>query len=317
MYSRQSPLMETTKQKQVYRWATKYTKAWCPPGSAFTAWELQQALLADITKTMTRLNALAEYGISNNRYFTYMKKLLESLETESAKELRSKYDNGKLSRSRLLNAISQIEKTKMGRKSFLSEDEQALVIATTEIKAGCSQPVARKRLGETIHHMIKAVDKRAKGSTKAASKVAYARRVIRAVNQREPCAEGQTKFSRTGEIKVGGLSNRRAKQSDPRLAWVMFHRICEMFRNGKKKQQAYFDKLSRNFAASLETELLGPQLVRTQDPVPEELPQQPLQVPDVTPDVTPPDPMPQERIPEESQTSQVADAERLQVADAE
>jgi len=28
-----------------------------------------------------------------------------------------------------------------------------------------------------------------------------------------------------GELKVGGLSNQRAKQADPRLAWYMFHAI--------------------------------------------------------------------------------------------
>jgi hypothetical protein len=89
MDSNQPPLMETENQKQVYRWATKYTKACCPHGSAFTAWELQQALLADITKTMKRIDALAEYGISNVRYFAYMQKLLKSLDTETAKELRS------------------------------------------------------------------------------------------------------------------------------------------------------------------------------------------------------------------------------------
>ena len=103
----------------------------------------------------------------------------------------------------------------------------------------------------------------------APKKVAYALRVLHVVNEQEPRAEGQTKFSKTGEIKVGGLSNRGAKQSDPRLAWVIFHCVCEMFRNGRKKQQAYFDELSRKFAASLETELLGPQLVRPQDPAPQ------------------------------------------------
>jgi hypothetical protein len=79
-------------------------------------------------------------------------------------------------------------------------------------------------------------------ATSVKSKLAKARQVIRHVNEHEPNAEGQVKFSRTGEIKVAALSNRRTKQSNPRLAWVMFHRICTMmYRESNKKTIAYFD----------------------------------------------------------------------------
>ena len=33
----------------------------------------------------------------------------------------------------------------------------------------------------------------------------------------------------SGEIKVSGLSNTRARQSDPRLNWIMYHRILKMY----------------------------------------------------------------------------------------
>ena len=71
---------------------------------------------------------------------------------------------------------------------------------------------------------------------KQKSKVAYARRVIKRVNNREPGGEDQVRHSKTGEVKVGGLNNTRAKQSDPRLSWFMFHRICDMYCS------AHFDK---------------------------------------------------------------------------
>ena len=74
------------------------------------------------------------------------------------------------------------------------------------------------------------------------SALRYARRVIARVNKEEDNAEGQKKKTRTGIIKVSGLSHKRAKQCDPRLAWVMFHKIHRMYSdiNNKEETNAYF-----------------------------------------------------------------------------
>jgi hypothetical protein len=59
---------------------------------------------------------------------------------------------------------------------------------------------------------------------KIKSKLAFARNVICHVNARQPGPEGQTKTSLAGASWVSGLSNSRAKRSDPvRFAWAMFH----------------------------------------------------------------------------------------------
>ena len=42
--SGQEPLRETKDQKQVSRWATKYTKASCKNGDGYTDWEVRSAL---------------------------------------------------------------------------------------------------------------------------------------------------------------------------------------------------------------------------------------------------------------------------------
>ena len=41
----------------------------------------------------------------------------------------------------------------------------------------------------------------------------------------------------TGTIKVSGLSHKRAKQSDPRLAWEMFHNIYNMYSDINNKEE--------------------------------------------------------------------------------
>ena len=39
--------------------------------------------------------------------------------------------------------------------------------------------------------------------------------------------------SHTGVVKLSILSNNRAKHSDPKLAWIMFHKIAEIYSNLK------------------------------------------------------------------------------------
>ena len=69
------------------------------------------------------------------------------------------------------------------------------------------------------------------------SALRYAHRVIPRVNKEEENAEGQKRKTTTGTIKVSGLSHKRAKQYDPRLAWEIFHKIYHMYSDIKNKEE--------------------------------------------------------------------------------
>ena len=69
------------------------------------------------------------------------------------------------------------------------------------------------------------------------SALRYARRVIASGNKEEENAEGQKRKTRTGIIKVSGLSHMKENQCDPRLAWEMFHKICHMYIDIKNKEE--------------------------------------------------------------------------------
>ena len=69
------------------------------------------------------------------------------------------------------------------------------------------------------------------------SALRYARRVIACVNKEEDNSEGQKRKTRTGIIKVSGLSHKKAKQCDPRLAWEMFHKIHHMYSDIKNNEE--------------------------------------------------------------------------------
>ena len=71
----------------------------------------------------------------------------------------------------------------------------------------------------------------------------YARRLIQRVNRNEEVAEGQKQRTRTGLIKVLGLRHNRAKQSDPTIAWFMFHKIYRMYSDIKNKEERNYAML--------------------------------------------------------------------------
>ena len=65
----------------------------------------------------------------------------------------------------------------------------------------------------------------------------YACILIQRVNRNEEGAEGKTQRMRTGKINVSVLSHKRAKQSDPGLAWFMFHKIYLMYSDINNKEE--------------------------------------------------------------------------------
>ena len=56
------------------------------------------------------------------------------------------------------------------------------------------------------------------------------------MNNREDGHDYQRKKSRTGLVKVSSISNNRSRQSDPRLAWLMFHKIAQIYRDIRQQE---------------------------------------------------------------------------------
>ena len=93
------------------------------------------------------------------------------------------------------------------------------------------------KLGAELKIFIKAVN--ARQSTKDItdnSLSKYTRSVINQVNCIEDGHDTKRKKSKTGLVKVSRIINNRSRQSDPRLAWMMFHRIAYMYRNIKEQE---------------------------------------------------------------------------------
>ena len=114
----------------------------------------------------------------------------------------------------------------------------------------------------------------------------YAKRVLKRVNELEPAMENQQKRNKTGKMKVAGLSFKRAKQRDPRLAWIMFHNIFKMCRDVIKDERKHCEAIANQTGLvllSTVVEQLNKATPTRTVPVPLQVPVPPPQVPDPPP----------------------------------
>ena len=142
-------------------------------------------------------------------------------------------------------AVNNHNKKVMGRPTHLNHEEEALVIVVAEIKGAHSIPQTQKRLVESLHNLLQSIGKRTE-QVSINTKQAYTQSVIQRVNKREPEKVDQKKRSATGEVNVRRLSNKRAKQSDPRLQWIMFHKMVVMYRHVRDEEINNADRLTQS-----------------------------------------------------------------------
>ena len=234
---RGAPLAEDSRNRQVFRWATEYTKGSKSNKSAYTDWELNEAMLRLLTGESKTFNVASfGLGIPRRTFDRHMKDILSALKIKSFKACQKMVNAKEITRGRIRAVIDVRKKILCGRPCYLTRDEEALVIATAEVKVAHAMPVTRKLLSEKLHNILQGLGKRSTEVT-LKTKQAYARDVIRRVNKIEDEQAGQRKRSSTGEIKVRGLSHKRAKQCDPRLQWLMFHKLTRMARDIRKKEE--------------------------------------------------------------------------------
>ena len=127
---------------------------------------------------------------------------------------------------------------------LLNKDEEALIIATAEMKAQYGQGCSISSLDRELNIIIKEL-KDAGWSTDIKEKSVnwFARTVIKRVMNQELDRECNLNTRRYEEIKVSKLSHVRARACDPRHSLIIFHRICEMYRSAFIVKNKYILKL--------------------------------------------------------------------------
>ena len=160
---------------------------------------------------------------------------------------------GEVSRSKVLDIIKiSVKNFKIGRRTYPNTYEEALVVASAEIEGVHGLPIDVNALVAELQLFIKAIN--ARQSTKcitANSSSKYTRSVIKQVNRKEYGHDMQRKKIRTGLVKVSSIINNRARQSYPRLAWLMFHKIAQMYRDIREQEREEARELILNLCANL------------------------------------------------------------------
>ena len=129
-----------------------------------------------------------------------------------------------------------VQKNKSGIPTYLNSDEEALMVALTEIEGANRLPIDVNTLGAELNFFIKSVN--ARKSTKDITANSLSKctgSVIKRVNCIKDGNYSQQNKSRTGSVKVSSIRNNIERQSDPRLAWLMFHKIVKMYRYIREK----------------------------------------------------------------------------------
>ena len=145
-----------------------------------------------------------------------------------------------------------VKRIKVGRPTYLNSYEEALVVELAEIEGACGLPIDINTLGVELKLVIKAVNARQSNkeiTPKESSQ--YTCAVIKRVNNIEDGHDKQRKNIRTGLAKVSSIGNNRERQSDPRLVWLMFHKISQMYRYIREQESEEATEMILNLHAKL------------------------------------------------------------------
>ena len=93
----------------------------------------------------------------------------------------------------------------------------------------------------------------------------YALRVTEWVNKEEVKVEGKKRKTKTGMIKVSGLSHKREKQRDPRIACIMFQNIYLMYRDINNKEERSSAMIITSMSEHEQSKKLNKELGDTRD----------------------------------------------------
>ena len=179
-----------------------------------------------------------EYGIPRSKLKCYLSKICPPLQCRNVQHVHQMLKRGEVSRSKVLKIIKMsVQKNKVGRPTYLNSDEEELVIASSEIEGVHGIPINVNTLGAELQLVIKSV--KGRQSTKditANSSSKYTRSVIKRVNRKEDGHYIQRKNTRTGLVKVSIIINKRARQIDSNLAYLMFYKIAQMYRDIREQE---------------------------------------------------------------------------------
>jgi hypothetical protein len=101
---------------------------------------MEAALYNDFSGRFPQKFILKEYGISRNTLSRLEQTILKKLQKSTVKEARASYKKKEITDKLLVSFVKSIERPKVGRPTYLTADEEALIVASAEMKGAHSAP---------------------------------------------------------------------------------------------------------------------------------------------------------------------------------
>ena len=147
---RGEPLSEDSKKRQVYCWVTKFTGVKEKTSKlAYIKWELEEAMFHLLTGDSGSYNNVSlDLGVPRRTFDHHMKLVLSFLKIKSFRVCQQMAKAKEITRAEVRSAIKNVHARDIGRPSYLTRDEEAMVIAVSELKGAHAVPSSRRIVGE-------------------------------------------------------------------------------------------------------------------------------------------------------------------------
>ena len=122
--------MDTDNQHQITRWSQEQLGLnHCY--QTYTDWELLTACKLRVLSNTSYAHLTSEYGIPHSTLKRYLAKIYQPLQCRNAQHAHEKLKKGEVLRSKVLDTIKMtVHKIKIGRPTYLNQDEEALGVTT-------------------------------------------------------------------------------------------------------------------------------------------------------------------------------------------
>ena len=125
---------------------------------------------------------------------------------------------------------------KKGKQKLPSQRQRSIHYGNIRNRWGTWTQRDIQNFTDELHQVLHDVGRKIiDNGIKPSSAQGYSLRLIQLVNRNEEVTEGQKRRKITVMINVLSLSPKRTKQSDPRIAWFMLHKIYHMYSDAKNK----------------------------------------------------------------------------------
>ena len=152
-------LVSTTDSKSLEQWLVAYCNVKLDSDLSYTVYNLQQTVYVFFNNIDYSL-LFHKYGVPRRTFNNYLGRVAISLGAPNVVQLRALITKNTISRPKLKYAMDSMLKSRMGQPTYLSRDEEALVISASVMKGAHDLPTTRKSVAVKLNRVVEGVSEK-------------------------------------------------------------------------------------------------------------------------------------------------------------